>query len=148
MNVTRNVNRPRPIGPSHAYQTFAVKSPMATHFRKATCPEVNCKAYQEGWTVRVQHLDERLWAAIKASGRRYRRYDLTEDEGYLAFDPGQLCFQVDEHRVRTDRPEIFLVGRGDWRSFKPSQAERMQPEHWVERLYGHLDLLKTNIQKG
>lgn len=149
MKITqRKVNRPRPVGPTHAYQTYSVRSPIETHFVKATCPEVDCKEYREGWTIRVQHLDERLWAAIKASKRRYRRMDLTADEGYLIFEPGQMCFEVHNHRRRLERPEFFYVGRGDYRSFTTRNATQLEPEHWTEHLYGHLDLIKQLNQRG
>ncbi len=143
MIVERKISRPRPIGPPHAYQTYSVQTPKETHFRKATCAEINCDAWREGWTLRVQDLDERLWATIKASKKRYRRMDLTATEGYLIFEPGQACFHSFKHVTRIDKPEIYLVGRGDWRTFIPQRAQVFKkPEHWVEHMYDHLDLLK------
>jgi len=149
MIVTRHINRPRPVGPSHAYKTYSVQTPKETHFRKATCAEADCEAYRDGWTIRVQDLDERLWATVKASKKRYRRIDLTADEGYLVFEPGQPCFHAHKHVVRIERPEIYLGGRGDWRTFTPRRAEVFKkPEHWLEHMHEHLDLLKLLNQRG
>lgn len=149
MRVTqRRVNRAEPVGPTHAYQTYSIQAPLETHFVKATCPEVDCKEYKEGWTLRVQHLNDRLWAAIKNSKRRYRRMDLTAEEGYLIFEPGQLCFQVDQHKRKLERPEFYLVGRGDWRSFRPRNATQLKTGLWLEHLYEHLDLIKQLNKRG
>lgn len=105
-------------------------------------------AYLNGWTMRVQHIDADLLPTLARSGRKYTRMDLTEDEGYLVFEPGQKCFQEPEHRQRLERPEFYFVGRGDHRLFNPRHAQELNPEHWVEHLYGHLDLLHRKNQRG
>lgn len=146
--MNRKVNRPVPLMATHRYKTYRVMSPLSTHFRRATCAEAVCKAYQEGWTYKKSDLDERLLYIVTHAGKRYRETEF-DNSTYLVFEPGQACFQSSTHVVPLDRPEFYYAGRGDFRSFSVRKAQVFnKPEHWTESFAEHLDTIRTEIEKG
>jgi len=109
------VQRVPPAMPAAAYQTYQVSSPLATHWRAATCAEVDCPHHMHGWatTVLPDSADE---AAIKGAGRHWTVREILPGGlvRYL-FGPGQACFAASRHRIQLDRPEVFTVRGGDFR---------------------------------
>lgn len=137
----------QPLMPTHNYQTYAIRSPLQTHTRRATCAEVDCPANANGWQYRVQSLTPSDLYAAEHAGKRFRRVHIAEGEDYLVFEAGQPCFA--KHRVSLDRPEFYFVGRGDRRSFTPTLArEHTRPIDWVDDMQNHFDKLRTEIEKG
>lgn len=126
------LNRIPPNLPAGAYQTFAIKAPVSTHFRPATCAEVECPNYLHGWRVRVEALTPELLHTAKTSGRRYVEQPIAQGETWLVFEAGQPCFRASQHRARLDRPELYLVRGGDWRQSFGQTRQHTRPEHWVE----------------
>jgi len=112
----RQLNRVMPQLPVTAMRTFAIVAPTTTHFRPATCQEVDCPAFQYGWTLATAGQPAVLVHAAKNSGRAFIAVrDETTGAEQLIFESGQPCFKASTHRVRVDRPEIFLSRNGDWR---------------------------------
>lgn len=129
-------------------KTYAIRSPLATHTRPATCAEAGCLAYYQGWTLRVEDLTPELLYTAKHSGRRFTTEHVAEGETYLVFEAGQLCFAAGTHRVPTGKPEIYLVGRGDHRLFDPRRAKRhTSPEDFMDDLHTHLDKVHTDRER-
>jgi hypothetical protein len=138
-----------PLMPTGNYKTYAIRSPLATHTRAATCEEYGCEAYANGWQIRVENMTEEDKHAVRTSGKRYREVRLTEGETYFVFESGQPCFAARQHRVSLDRPEWYFVGRGDRRSFSTRQARRhSRPEDWVDDMQTNFDTIRTEIEKG
>lgn len=138
-----------PLMPTQNYMTYAIRSPISTHTRPATCAEVGCPAYTNGWQYRVQDLTPSDLYAATHAGKRFRRVTVAEGEDYLVFESGQPCFGTRQHRVPLDRPEHYFVGRGDQRSFTTRTARRhKRPEDWVDDMRTQLDVIRTEIQKG
>jgi hypothetical protein len=148
--VERPVFRLEPAMPAAAYKTYRIVAPVATHFRPATCAEVNCPAYVKGWKVHVEELPPHLLHAAKTSGRRYREMHVAEGETYLVFEPGQSCFRSGEHRTRIDRPELFVVQGGDHRGTpRGTEARRhARAADWVDDFAEHQSRLSDEQQKG
>lgn len=115
MMMIRPLNRPEPVLPVTKMVTHAILAPIATHWRKATCAEVGCLHHHHGWALKTAGLTEQAIAAAKASGRRYRAEQDEHGAEILVFEAGQPCFKASEHRVRIDRPELFIQRPGDWR---------------------------------
>lgn len=144
------MTRIEPMGPEHAYKTYAISAPLATHWRKATCAEVGCLHYANGWRVRLEGLPPELVQTAKTSGRRYVEERVAEDQTWLVFEAGQPCFQAAQHRLATARPELYLVRDGDWRGNPrgtPTRVHR-RPEDWTEDLREHIDKLDEARKKG
>lgn len=137
-----------PKMPTHKYKTFAIRSPLSTHFRPATCQEFGCEAYEKGWSYKKSDLDEKLLYIVTHAKKHYREVDF-DGTAYLVFAAGQACFQASTHRVSLQRPEFFIAGRGDYRSFSPRTAQEFKrPEDWVDSFSNHLDTINTVIERG
>lgn len=132
-----------------AYKTYSLRSPRATHTRKATCAEVDCRHQREGWITRIDvgtELGARQANYIRLhSGRRFT-YSQAASLVTFVFAAGQECFA--EHRVPLDRPAFYLVRGGDWRANTGLIRRHMRGDDWVDDFANHQDKLATEINKG
>lgn len=136
-------NRIQPVGPVQAYRTFSVTAPLRTHFRPATCEEIDCPAFLKGWVTRAN--PEQAEYIRRRSGRKYEE----REPGVFVFNSGQMCFSAAQHRVRIERPEIYVVRDGDWRGNPTGRTRTHQRSvFWVEEFAEHQDLLKTMQERG
>lgn len=140
-----------PAMPVTSYKTYRVTAPLATHFRTATCAEVNCPTQAGGWITAVDETDElgakQAFYIRNHSGRRY-----TEDRNHapgltaFVFPPGEECFAA--HKVPLDRPALFIVRSGDWRGNPFDDAVRRRPDDWVDDFANHQQQLADKINQG
>lgn len=133
-----------PVG---AVQTYQIAAPRSTHWRTATCAEVGCHAYINGWITPVLggSADEAL---LRSAGRKWVRVERAAD-GFLRyhFAAGTRCLAASRHRVRIERPELFVLRDGDWRwSGQPRVFG--DPADWVDHFATRLDNIATAIQRG
>lgn len=143
----RPLNRIPPKMSSQSYRTFAIRQSLNTHYRKLRCEDAECEAYANGWTYPLAIITPDMWDAIRRSGKTYRRIRLTESDEYVAFNPGQQCFQS-PHVVSLERPAFFYSGRGDYRTFSLRTATQFRPSDWVECMQEHCDTLRTALERG
>ena len=150
----RPLTRITPNAPPAAYKTYAIRSPLATHFRPATCAEVECQAHTKGWRTAVDESTDlgqrQAYYIRKQSGRRFSEH---RDEAGLTvfeFEAGQRCFRSDEHRVSLQRPENFLVLGGDYRGnpMRTPAHKHTRPEFWVEDFANHQDKIADRRKAG
>lgn len=146
------VMRLAPKLPPGAYKTYQILSPLGTHFRNATCDEVECAYQAQGWRTVI---DERT--DLGAGQARYIRAEsgrkFVEERGEdgltsFTFEPGQQCFT--QHKVSLERPEHFLVRGGDWRG-DPTGAKpyvHRTADEWTEDFATHQDKIATLIERG
>jgi hypothetical protein len=148
--MTARLFRIEPAMGPESYKTFAVVSPISTHMRPATCPEVGCDQYRNGWRVHVEALTPDLLHAAKAAGRRYREEQLSEGQTYLVFEPGQPCFKAAQHRAPLGRPPLYVVKDGDHRGNPRGTKARVHARaaDWVENFAEHQQGLADEIKKG
>ncbi|MFL1903079.1 hypothetical protein ACJWDR_28840 [Streptomyces tauricus] len=142
--------RPEPLMRPEAYKTYAIVAPVGSHFRRGTCAEVECPHYLGGWRVRVEGLSPQLLHDARTSGRRYSEQRVAEGETWLVFEAGQPCFRAAEHRVRVDRPPLYLVRDGDYRA-NPRGTDacvHRTPESWIDDFATHQQAIKDEINKG
>jgi hypothetical protein len=147
--MSPHLNRVQPLLPVQAMKTYQVSSPLATHWRPATCAEVDCQPHQHGWatTVLPGGADE---AAIKGSGRHWSSAERTAD-GFVryVFPPGQPCFAAARHKVQLDRPELFSVRGGDFRGNPTGEVRRhAKAEDFVEDFGEHQQRIHDAQEKG
>lgn len=147
--MQRPVNRIEPQMPASAYKTYALAAPLATHWRKATCVEVDCPDYLNGWRVRVEGLDDQLLHDARRYGR-HRELPVAEGETWLVYEAGQPCFRAAQHRKRIERPELYIVRDGDWRGNpRGTQSRRhARPEDWVDDFANHQGRLADAHGRG
>lgn len=128
----------RPL-PVQNLQTFTVDTPPATHWRPATCAEVDCGQYLNGWATRLHQGDARRIHLVRTSGRRPARVYHEAAEIVFVFEAGTPCFQAHTHRVRLDRPELYIVKAGTPRQFIGELRRHTRPEHFVEDMHEQTD---------
>lgn len=153
------MNRIQPQMGAEAYKTYSIMAPASSHFRPATCAETDCPDYLSGWRVRVEGLPPEMLhdaktARFPLNGRsvpyRYAEVSIAAGETWLHFEAGQPCFRRREHRIRIDKPELFLVQGGDHRGNPRGTKTRMhqRPELWVEDFGEHQQNIADQIERG
>lgn len=148
------MGRIQPQGPSHLYKTYQILAPKQTHFRPATCEEVECKAYVNGWKSTVDTTTElgqkQYYYITKQSGRKFTMQKLPQGLVEFEFAAEQTCFAASTHQIRLDRPEIFVVRDGDHRGNprRTAPIKHQNASDWVEDFAEHQQKLADEIQKG
>lgn len=134
--------------PVTAVKTYQAVLPLATHWRKATCAEVDCGYYLGGWQTIVPAGSE-LEALVRGSGRRFTEERQPGGLIEFSFGPGQACFKAATHRVPSGRPERLFVRDGDWRGNPTGQRrEHTRADDWIDDMAGTLDRVKTATERG
>lgn len=135
-----------PAGPPQIYETFSVKAPIATHWRPASCLEVECSAHVNGWrtTVLAGSNDEALLRQAcsgTVDGHRRHFVELAQADGLVqfAFEPGQPCLAVSTHVVPLERPELYVRRAGDWRAHLGEARHYARADQWVDDFMVHQD---------
>lgn len=146
----RRLFRIDPKMPPTSYKTYQILAPTATHWRPATCAEVDCAAYLHGWSTTVDESTE-LGAKQAHHIRRESGRGFTEDRTYgglttFFFEPGQRCFRASEHKAQV-RPEHYLIRPGDWRDL--GEPRRLgSAQSWVDDFGEHQQRVADEIQRG
>jgi hypothetical protein len=145
----RPLNRMPPKLSAAQMKTYAVVTPPE-NFRRANCAEVECEAYAKGWQVLKENLSAELLHTITESGRSYTEMPIREGETWLVFAPGQPCFRAATHRIRLDKPELYVVQGGDWRGNPLNVETRVHsgPDPWVDDFATHQDKLANKAERG
>ena len=140
------INYPQVHAGPQAFKTYRVFAPPS-HYRRATCAEVDCDGYLHGWTALVEVNDGATLHAYRTSGRPHTE---TTDGLVVTFDfeAGVGCRTPSQHRVQV-LPEIYVVRGGDWRG-NPTGMRRQhrRPEHWVEDFGEHQQALLDEMKRG
>lgn len=136
------------VGAPQDYKTFAWRAPVATHFRRATCEEVRCPQWANGWRLRVEGLEPGDLHLVKTCGRKFTELEISATEHWLVFESGQACFRMRTHRLRIDKPEIFVVRGGDWRGRVGETFHHASVDDWVDELANHQDKIVRAIERG
>lgn len=150
----RPIFRPEPLGSPEGYKTYAISAPLATHWRKASCEEIDCEHWRNGWQSIVDEKDARGMAVAryirKESGRGFHTERLEDGRTCFIFLPGQMCFSAgsDSHRVQI-REENFILRSGDYRG-NPDGRSLTFPgaRDWVDDFGEHQDRIATAIERG
>jgi hypothetical protein len=147
------LNRIPPALPAAAMKTYEIDAPLATHFRQATCAEVQCDAHRLGWQTEVDEsaeLGQRQAYYIRHDSTRKHAEERREDgTTVFTFEAGQHGFSHD-HRLPTGRPERLLVLGGDWRGNPLGIRPRVHvsADDWVEDMQESLDKIRTAHERG
>lgn len=145
----QRMNRTAPQGASRDYKTYQIVSPLSTHWRPATCAEIDCPEYLKGWRLRVEGLPPEMLHAAKTCGRKFAELDVSANEHWLIFEAGQPCFRAAQHRKLLDKQEIFIVRDGDFRGNPTGNVRKhTRPEDWREDFAEHQEKLARQIQQG
>lgn len=145
----RPTNRIQPLGQAQDYRTFQIVSPLSTHWRPATCVEVDCAQYLNGWRVRVEGLPPEMLHTAKTAGRKFTELHVAEGENWLVYEAGQACFRATEHKKLLDRQEIYIARDGDFRGNPTGQVRKhTRPEFWIEDMQENNSRVADRLQRG
>lgn len=140
--------RLEPNLPPQAYQTYQILAPKETHWRVATCAEVQCPHHETGWQTVVDESAElgqgQAHYIRTESGRRFTEH---HDAGLTTFrfEAGQRCFT--RHEIRLEKPEIYLVKPGDWRT-SDTPRRHANADDWVDDFANHQQTLADRLARG
>lgn len=149
----------RPSLPAQALQTFEIAEPLPTHYRPASCAEVECEAHAHGWRTVCDLMTElglRQARYIRDKAGRHFTHEFSGDGNMITFtfQAGQECFTP--HRVSLGRPALFVVRNGGHRdSTRGPSVRRMpgvrvfdRPDQWADDLHEATDRLAAARQRG
>jgi|SRR5580698_9161685 hypothetical protein len=144
------LNRIQPGLPPQSYKSYEMRYPLRTHWRKATCEEVECDHWVMGWDTLIDtstDLGQRQYDYCH--GDRSRSF--TEKREGLTivrfhYGPGNQPFPGPrhDHRVKVERPPLFVVSGGDWRG-NPRGTDPVlhrNGENWADDFATHQDALE------
>lgn len=103
-------------------------------WRPATCEEIGCAPYLDGWQVRVEGLTPELVHTARTSGRKFTEVQVAEGETYLVFEAGQACFKASQHQQPVAESARFAVLDIDGLRRRHSSADS-----WADDLRTHQD---------
>lgn len=137
--------------PPQVFRTWTLKRPRTVDFwRDATCAEVNCLRYRNGWR-QVLDLGTRdgLRGAewITRSSRRKFTREQAGNQVTFTFERGQRCFE--RHKVARERDPIFIVRDGDRRG-NPTGRRRVHTrgEDWRDHMQENLSAVAEDRRRG
>ncbi len=139
--------------PPTGYQTFQLESPRSTHHRRATCEEVRCNEFVNGWRSDIDTSTDlgamQAEYIRKGSGRKFVETQIGPTMVSFAFEAGQRCFKSDQHTVHNDREPFYVVRDGDTRGNPTGRRrEHARAEDWVEHMSEDLDKIRTARERG
>jgi hypothetical protein len=142
------ITRMQPVGPIQAYKTYQIVAPRS-HWRQATCAEVDCVDYLNGWEMMVHRSDAAVLHAIRTSGRPFVESPI-DPLGFILFefDAGSACRTPSQHRIQVV-PEIYVVRAGDWRGNPTGMRRRHRnPQEFVEDFGEHQERIIDEVKRG
>ena len=150
------VFRVEPVRDVTLMQTYGLSAPQATHYRPASCREVDCPNYANGWISGFDVTDPEQARACKIvrerSGRLFTVQEMTGANGrvervLLTFAPGQECFLP--HRIALEREPIYYFRDGDWRG-NPTGRKIVFSDStsFVDDFGEHQEKIKTLVERG
>jgi hypothetical protein len=142
--------RIEPLRDAGHYKTFTMRKPFSTHWRQASCEEVGCVNYLNGWQTIVpagsDHAD-----LIRSLRYRYHYTERAADGGLVefTFPAGQQCFSASAHRQPVQREPLFLITGGDYRGNPAGvPATELRVEQWIDDFATHQDKIADAVRKG
>lgn len=135
--------------------THAFIAPIQTHFRPATCAEVECDEYVKGFMLIA---DERTdlgiaqVAYVRTDRDRSPSSIERREDGltYVTYPPGTRPFAGPrhDHVVPLEREPVFYSHGGDFRAETTQRRVFDRPDQWVDDFATHLDDINSTRERG
>lgn len=122
---------------------YSINSPLASHYRPATCEEIECPHWRDGWQVNATDLTDVHYVELARGGWHFTVLRVSEAETFLVFKAGQRCFEHGSHKVALQRPALYVVrdpARG-------SRRTHVRAEDWRDDLHEHTDQVARDRQR-
>jgi hypothetical protein len=140
-------------GPEN-FKTYSMRQPLPTHWRVATCEEVDCVDYLTGFVTTIDTSTEMgKWHYDFITHDKTRSYSMQRVSDTLfkfIYGPGNTCWKQSEHRTLIGKPALFVVTGGDWRG-NPRQTPKrvhVRAEDWVDDFASHQDGISQMVRRG
>lgn len=149
--MARPLTRVPTAFPVQAVRTFQIAAPASTHRRAATCREVECDGWVNGFAVFVDEtteLGQRQAYHIKIhSGRKFSERKAKDGRTVFLFGSETECFST--HTVPLEREALYVVRDGDYRG-NPTGMRRQHavPADWVDEFANNQDKLAERQRRG
>jgi hypothetical protein len=146
------VNRADPALPVNLMQTYEMRFPTTTHFRVASCVEVECEWYHGGRLLGFDLTDPAKREAAQQIGSLATKMGLRfaiEQVGttvQFKFPPGQSCLQG--HKVPLERDPLYLRWKGDWRGQQGGIYRHTNGADFAEDWQENVDKVITRSERG
>jgi len=132
------------------YKIFSVQQPGETHFRTATCAEVECDAFRFGWVTKVPDgaVADQVRAIARQTGRFCTENRVADNQIEFHFPAGQEGFKgssVHDHKVSLERPAFFRRRQIDGGSVN---SIRLSAEDWRDDFGENQNRLADEQQRG
>lgn len=138
---------PMKLGPE-AYTTYQIVSPQSTHSRPASCEEIECEGWRNGWKTVVPS-DSPQAQYIRGKSGRFFTEHLESGLASFTFPPGQMCFSATRHRISLQREPFYRVLGGDHRGNPRGIAPvQRRASEWVEDFATHQQKIADAIEEG
>lgn len=134
---------------ANAFKTYQLLAPRSSHFRPATCAEVDCPHYLQGWTTTLAVDDERCDYIRRHSGRHFTEERTADGMVAFHFPAGQMCFRASQHVKSLEREPIYIVRDGDFRG-NPTGHKRLHVNgaDWVDDFGTHQQRIHDQHEAG
>lgn len=132
-------------GRPEQYKTYQILAPVQTHFRPASCEEVGCRGYVNGWVTRVLPGTPEYAQVIGLKGRYRFTGPVGQKDGtaVFTFEAGQPCFRRTQHRLPLEREPIYRVT-----SAGRTLIEHRDANGWVDDFATHQQTIADAIGRG
>ena len=126
--------------------TYQATWPKSSHWRKATCEEVDCPHFLMGWVTKVligSDMDDYIREVSKS--RKYKVVREGELNAYY-FDAGQQCFggEAGTHHKKLERG-AWLTKNAATRNPKFLEQVAMESERWIDEF--NEEAHRSNIRR-
>ena len=122
---------------------FGIVRPLATHWRWATCAEVNCPHHLLGFATLIDEATEfgKQQAAYlrRESGRHFTEERQSAGLTQFTFPAGQRCFR--EHKVPLEREPILTRGQN-------GNRVRLERPRWVDEFNENSYQINQRLKEG
>jgi len=148
------VSRLEPDMGPEGFKSYSMRRPRSTHWRRATCEEVDCRAYIEGFVTTVDigtELGQRQFHFITHDKKRsYSMQRVGPTVVKFLFKPGTICMGYEDHKVPLDKLPFFLVHEGDWRGNPRGGSPFVHKRviDWVDDFATHQMKLAETLRRG
>ena len=99
------------LTPNFNSTQYRAKWPKSTHWHKASCREVNCPKYLNGWVTKLDpnfHAEQEYF--IRHDRERHHTMKAIDGLHHYYFEAGQRCFGGD-HYKKLERGPMLLRNR-------------------------------------
>lgn len=145
-----------PSLPERFKKHYVLLAPLATHWRPATCAEVECSRWTTGFEIVIPSgpgAAERI-AYLRADRTRSKtEWARLDGAVVFRFPPGTPLYagnpEHDNHRIRLDRPEIYGVSdRSTDFQLRLHTGRGNGADDWVDDFANHQDRLSEAHKRG